>query len=205
MFRSGPFMKSYYRELRAMLNCVTFFLVFTLLVGCGANKNTENDRTELFTRDFEEGSLRGWTTTGEAFRFQPTLGDNPSARHRGQPSHHQGKYWIGTFERFQGHEGEKAGTVQGDGPQGTMTSAEFGPNMKRISLLVGGGTSAQARVELIVNGKSVFQSHGQGNESMERVVWDVSSYRGQKARIRAADEDPNGWGHLNFDDILFEY
>ena len=44
------------------------------------------------TWDFETGDLRGWTATGDAFAFQPTLGDNPTARHRGQPSNHQGQY-----------------------------------------------------------------------------------------------------------------
>ncbi len=44
------------------------------------------------TWDFETGDLRGWTKTGNAFEFQPTYGDNPTARHRGQPSNHQGQY-----------------------------------------------------------------------------------------------------------------
>ena len=187
-----------------MIKYLAFFAVLLSSIGCGTPK-APKDGTELFTHDFEEGNLRGWTTTGEAFNFQPTLGDNPSARHRGQPSYHQGKYWIGTYEKYQGHEGEKAGAIQGDGPQGTMTSAEFVIDMKRISLLVGGGANPKTRLELIVNGKSVFQAHGQDNESMERVVWDVSAYMGQKARIRAVDEDSTGWGHINFDDIIFEY
>jgi hypothetical protein len=184
---------------------LTFFVVLLLSIGCGTKKENKKDGTELFTHDFEEGDLRGWTTTGEAFKYQPTLGDNPSARHRGQPSHHQGKYWIGTYEKYQGHEGEKAGAIQSDGPQGAMTSAEFVIDMKRISLLVGGAANPQTLVELIVNGKSVFQAHGQDNESMERVVWDISAHRGQKARIRAVDGSSTGWAHINFDDIIFEY
>jgi hypothetical protein len=47
------------------------------------------------TWDFETGDLRGWSKTGDAFNSQPTYGDNPTARHRGQPSQHQGNYWIG--------------------------------------------------------------------------------------------------------------
>jgi hypothetical protein len=184
---------------------LTFLLAVALFAGCGTSHNGKENGTELFTHDFEEGDLRGWTTTGEAFNFQPTMDDNPSARHRGQPSQHQGKYWIGTFEKYQGHEGEKPGAIQGDGPQGTLTSAEFLINMKSISFLVGGGTHAQTSVELLVNGKSVFQAHGQDNESMERVVWDVSAYREKKACIRAVDEDSSGWGHINFDHIIFRY
>lgn len=187
-----------------MAKHLTFFVVLLLFFGCNTKKEVK-DGTELFTQDFEQGDLRGWTTTGEAFNFQPTLGDNPSARHRGQPSQHKGRYWIGTYEKYQGHEGQKAGDVQGDEPQGTMTSSEFVIDMKRISLLIGGGSDDQVRVELIVNGKTVFKAHGQDNESMERIFWDVSAYRGQKARIRAVDEESPGWTHINFDDIIFEY
>jgi hypothetical protein len=186
------------------LKYLTVLMALTLFIGCGTRKEVK-DGTELFTHDFEEGDIRGWTLTGDAFKFQPTLGDNPYVRHRGQPSQHQGKYWIGTYEKYQGREDQKEGAVQGDGPQGTMTSAEFVIDMKRISFLVGGGSHAQTRVEIVVNGKTVFMARGQDNESMERVVWDVSAYRGQKARIRVVDEDPAGWGHINFDDIIFEF
>ncbi|MCF6148326.1 MAG: hypothetical protein E3K37_06675 [Candidatus Kuenenia sp.] len=41
-----------------------------------------------FTLDFEAGDLRGWDQTGNAFYYQSTLGDNPTARHRGRPSGH---------------------------------------------------------------------------------------------------------------------
>jgi hypothetical protein len=181
---------------------LTFFTVLVLLAGCATKKGPNG--TELFTHDFEEGSIRGWTTTGAAFNFQPTLGDNPYVRHRGQPAQHQGKYWIGTFEKYQGHEDQKEGAIQGDSPRGTMTSAEFVIDMKRISLLVGGGSNEQTKIELVVNGKSVLQARGEDNESMERIVWDVSAYRAQKARIRAVDEYSGGWGHINFDDIIFE-
>ena len=35
-----------------------------------------------FTADFETGDLTGWTKTGDAFDFQPTKADNPTARDR---------------------------------------------------------------------------------------------------------------------------
>jgi hypothetical protein len=181
---------------------LAFFTVLVMLVGCSTKKGPNG--TEQFTHGFEEGDLRGWTTTGTAFNSQPTLGDNSYVRHRGQPAQHQGKYWIGTFEKYQGHEDQQEGAIQGDSPRGILTSAEFVIDMKRISLLVGGGSNNQTKVELLVNGKSELQARGEDNESMERVVWDVSAYRGQKARIRAVDEYSSGWGHINFDDIVFE-
>ncbi|GMF43046.1 unnamed protein product [Phytophthora fragariaefolia] len=63
------------------------------------------------TWDFETGDLTGWMTTGTAFDQQPTFGDNsyarintyrpggnPGASPRGQRTHHEGRYWVGTFE-----------------------------------------------------------------------------------------------------------
>ena len=84
-----------------------------------------------FNNDFETGDLTDWEEkTGTAFDFQPTWGDNPTARNRGQPSQHQGDWWLGLYEKYPGEERAKAlnvelGAVQGDGPQGTLTSIEF--------------------------------------------------------------------------------
>ncbi|RLN57004.1 hypothetical protein BBJ28_00017668, partial [Nothophytophthora sp. Chile5] len=63
------------------------------------------------TWNFETGDLTGWLTTGTAFDLQPTYGDNsyarinsyrsypsPGAAPVGQRAHHEGRYWVGTFE-----------------------------------------------------------------------------------------------------------
>ena len=78
-----------------------------------------------FNNDFETGDLTDWKmddTKNNAFEFQPTWGDNPTARNRGQPSKHQGDWWIGTYEKYQGPiKGkklkQKPGDKQGDGPK----------------------------------------------------------------------------------------
>ena len=63
------------------------------------------------------GNLTNWTATGNAFEFQPTKGDNPTARGRkSQPSQHQGDFWIGTFEKYQGKAKQRPGRTQGDKP-----------------------------------------------------------------------------------------
>ena len=36
-----------------------------------------------FNNDFETGDLTDWEKEGTAFDFQPTWGDNPTARNRG--------------------------------------------------------------------------------------------------------------------------
>lgn len=149
--------------------------------------------------DFEMGNLSNWTAAGEAFLFQPTHGDNPTARHRGQPSQHQGRYWIGTYERYQGRFGETPGAVQGDGPQGDLTSIDFTIRGKRIAFLVGGGSHPGTAVNLVVSGRIVKSASGENTESMRQVVWDVDEYLGGTAFIQIIDRVSGGWGHINAD------
>ena len=178
-----------------------FFLPFSAAYGQSIN----------FTLDFEEGNLRGWAPTGGAFRFQPTFGDNPTARNRGQPSRHQGNYWIGTYEKYQGHLREKSGSIQGDEPQGTLTSAPFTIPKGTLDFLVGGGSSPQTRVELLIeegsdpefNKRFVLRASGRNSETMHRVQWDLSPYAGKTGMIRIIDASSAGWGHINVDDFRF--
>lgn len=163
-----------------------------------------------FTLDFETGDMRGWIPTGDAFYYQPTLGDNPTARHRDQPSGHQGKYWIGTYEKYQGQRGQKSGNVQGDRPLGTLTSASFTIPKGILSFLVGGGSHFQTRVELLIDDPiegsiRILYVSGRNTETMHRVEWNLSSYAGKTGRIRIVDESSEGWGHINVDDFRFSY
>jgi hypothetical protein len=156
------------------------------------------------TWDFETGSLQGWTKTGTAFDAQPTYGDNPTARNRGQASKHQGSYWIGTYEKRL-RQADPAGQVQGDEPQGTLTSQPFPIQRPAITFLIGGGCDLNTvRAELIVDGQAVLRATGKCSETMERVRWDVSRYQGKSAQIRLVDLSGGAWGHLNFDDVRLE-
>jgi hypothetical protein len=156
------------------------------------------------TWDFETGNLQGWTKTGTAFDAQPTYGDNPTARNRGQASKHQGNYWIGTYEK-RPRQADPAGQVQGDEPQGTLTSQPFPVQRPAITFLIGGGCDVNAvRAELVVDGQVVHRATGKCSETMERVRWDVSRYQGKSAQIRLVDQSGGAWGHLNFDDVHFE-
>lgn len=163
---------------------------------------------DIFTTDFESGDLRGWKRkTGDAFNYQPTKGDNPTARNRGQISNHQGDWWIGTFEKYQGRASERPGSTQGDYPTGTLTSADFIIQGQTINFLIGGGnnpinkSSGPTAVVLIVNGEMVRDATGQNSETMRRVVWNVSDLIGKTARIKILDKNSGGWGHINVDDF----
>ena len=108
--------------------------------------------TEACKFDFENG-LHGWEKTGTAFNNQPTYGDNPTARNRGQPAKQQGDWWIGGAEDRPSNV-SKAGLLQGDRPQGTITSPPFKIMGSTIAFLIGGGCDINSvRAELIVNNK----------------------------------------------------
>ncbi len=161
----------------------------------------------VFTLDFEQGDLRGWQQTGNAFHFQPVLDDNPTARGRGQPSRHQGRYWIGTYEKYQGRD-QKPGAIQGDEPTGTLTSANFKIPGGSLNFLIGGGGHYQTRVELLIidpieGAIRVLYATGHNHETMQRTRWDLSKYAGKTGRIRIVDEAAGSWGHINADDFRF--
>jgi len=106
--------------------------------------------------DFERG-IDGWKRTGTVFNNQPTFGDNPTARNRGEPSNHQGDWWIGGYEN-RPSKAAKAGAIQGDGPRGTLTSSRFRITGGTISFRIGGGCDMTVvRAELLLD--NVVRSH----------------------------------------------
>lgn len=79
--------------------------------------------SEACTFDFESGIL-AWKKNGSAFNNQPTYGDNPTARNKGQRANQQGDWWIGGYEDRRS-KSVTAGQTQGDTPKGTLTSPYF--------------------------------------------------------------------------------
>lgn len=142
---------------------------------------------------FEDGTLHGWTATGEAFRGQPIRGDTVKSRRADMTSGHEGGYWIGGFE------------ILGDGATGTLTSEVFPAAAPYASFLIGGGASEATRVEILLDAEErvLFTVSGVDHEQLQRVVVDLRAYAGQGLRLRLVDEAEGGWGHLNFDDFRF--
>lgn len=154
--------------------------------------------------DFEMGDLTNWRAQGEAFTYQPTKGDNIAARSRKQVSLHKGEYWVGTYEKYRGNGGEKAGGKQGDKPMGSLTSVSFVVQENQICFLIGGGRrEKELFASLVVDGKMVKKTTGRNAEKMQRVTWDVSEYVGKAAHILVEDNSSGGWGHLNVDDFRY--
>ncbi|MBI5849875.1 MAG: DUF1080 domain-containing protein [Planctomycetes bacterium] len=142
---------------------------------------------------FESGTLRGWTTTGDAFLEQPVRGDTVKARRKDMTSGHEGEWWIGGYE------------LAGDGPVGTLTSEPFLVTQPYASFLVGGGDSNETRVEVLdaANGEVIAAESGASQEEMQRVLIDLTTRIGKSIRVRIVDEASGGWGHVNFDEFRF--
>ena len=191
----------------------------------GAMYSSAKTRT---TWDFETGNLIGWVANGNAFDFQPVYGDNsrrrmvyngfgkPSSQMSGYPQSAviQGRYYIGTFEKRPGNftnylEPDRSipeGSIQGDEPTGTLTSDPFLILGDTISFLIGGGCDHMKEyVELLVDGFVTMRATGKCNEQMERIQWQVKSFKSRAAQIRIVDADEGEWGHINVDDIKFSW
>lgn len=146
---------------------------------------------------FEAGNLNGWTATGNAFKDQPVKTDGISQRWQGQTSRKNGEFFIGGYEIVQ-----DAGT-------GTLTSAPFKVTHPYGSFLIGGGQTPATRVDVILladDGKEesvVGTAVGRNREQMDRVAVDLRKVQGKSIVVRLVDENPGGWGHLNFDDFRF--
>ncbi|WP_406698332.1 family 16 glycoside hydrolase [Singulisphaera sp. Ch08] len=120
--------------------------------------------------DFETGTLQDWTAEGEAFSGQPVEGDTVQARRNDMWSVHQGKFWVGTYERG------------GDDPQGTLTSAAFRVAQPFASLLIGGGAKESTCVEIVRNdsGQVIERFRGRRTEELLPVTVDLSPHVGQE-------------------------
>ena len=144
--------------------------------------------------NFETGDLKDWTATGKAFEQQPIKGgiapDRPLGA--GKKSLHTGEYWMGGFEKLY------------DDPQGTLTSVAFKVTQPWASMLVGGGSHQETRVELLDEaGQVFFVISGPNTEELSPVVIDLRKQSGQLISIRITDAHTGGWGHVNFDDFRF--
>ena len=196
---------------------ISFFILISAMIGVEAIAQT-GQKPANFTIDFEEGRLRGWITSGEAFENQPTYGDNIAARNPGEKANHQGNYWIGGKENYQRKTGQNPGDEQGNYPRGTLKSPKFRVNFEALCFLLGGENwSGSAPRTIAPNQMPAGSNNGvvlrSGVHStlelaqavpvsvpMTRYCWDLRSMSGNSVYIEINDSNR---GHVNFDDVQF--
>ncbi|MFN3150379.1 PSD1 and planctomycete cytochrome C domain-containing protein [Bremerella sp.] len=166
------------------------------------NNGNDIQVTEHVFADFETGTYDGWTVAGDAFGSIPqTL--NTIAPYQGKING-RGKFFVNSHNvRPQGN--VKGGDVRkGDSLTGTLTSSEFTIDFDTIEFLVGGGNhKGKTCVNLIVEGKAVLSTTGNGDNQMSLNSWNVRPFAGKRARIQVVDNHSEGWGNIGLDHIVF--
>lgn len=153
-----------------------------------ASADPDAARARILLAAFEGDDYGDWEATGEAF------GDAPA---RGTLSGQQ------TVSGFLG-DGLVNTFIDGDAPQGTLTSPEFKISRKYINFLIGGGHYAgQTCINLIIDDEIVRTAEGRDVEKLEWHSWNVGEFEGSNARIRIVDAHSGHWGHINIDQIEF--
>ena len=158
---------------------------------------------QLLNLNFETGTLRDWTATGDAFA-SPLVAQDPSPLHeKDMTIGFAGRYFLSS-----------GGTVNTK-LTGTLTSVPFTVTQPYAAFRVSGGALQDTRVELVLaeTDSIIFHSTGQGRATLQPVVVDLQPYQNKDIFIRIIDSEtgisqipyiPNDkWAHINVDDFLF--
>lgn len=150
-------------------------------------KDQPKPRTEIVYEDFEKG-YGEWKVEGDAFGTEPAKGTLPEQQ---KVSGFKGKGLVNSF-------------LEGDKTKGKLTSPPFKVERKFITFLIGGGGHANRTcMNLIVDGRTARTATGHGEERLEPQEWDVAELEGRMARLEIVDQETEGWGHINVDQITF--
>ena len=119
--------------------------------------------------NFEGGHYDSWLVWGSAFGRQPAIG--PFGEQ--QPIHEfEGNYFVNTF--FEGI----------DEAAGVLATPPFLLDQDWLSFLIGGGRDPERiYLELKIDGRMVLRETGDDSETMRRVIWDVTAWKGRQAEI----------------------
>ena len=153
--------------------------------------------------NFETGTLRDWTATGNAF-VNALVSEDPSPVHE-KDMHigFEGKYFLSS-----------GGTVNYKST-GTLTSTSFKVTQPFAAFRVSGGALQDTRVELVLAGTDsiIYHITGQGRPTLQPAVVDLHPYLNKEIFIRIIDNETgisqipyiadDKWGHINFDDFMF--
>lgn len=162
--------------MKSFLN-ISLILAILMLSACS--------QVDIVIDNFESGNFDKWTVEGDAFGDAPVLRSETEIQQKPEA----GKYIADSFG------GD-------DNLFGSLTSNGFMIERDYINFLIGGGTQKEMFIELLIEGESVLKSHSLiASGELNRLTWDVKSYKGKSAVIRIVDNAGGGWGHIIVDDI----
>lgn len=153
--------------------------------------------------NFETGTLKDWTATGDAFANPLFAGDPSPVHEKEMHIGFDGKYFL------------SSGGTTNYKLTGTLTSVPFTVTQPFAAFRVSGGALLDTRVELVLAGTDqvIFQITGQGRATLQPAVVDLHAYLNKDIFIRIIDNEtgisqipyiPNDkWAHINFDEFLF--
>jgi fructan beta-fructosidase len=172
---------------------IFILLIVSLLVyGC-----SQNASDTIVIEDFDGESYGEWTAEGTAFASGPSGGEDT----------HRMVGLLGSgFAASLNYENEPA--------VGTLTSPPFLIEKNSIHFLIsshelhflpgpGGMENPDDQViQLLVDDKVVRSKVPDEFHAMFWRSWDVSEFKGKKARIRIVDNDKRRWAHIDIDHII---
>lgn len=136
--------------------------------------------------DFENG-YGDWQISGDAFAEAPARG---TLANQQEVAGFRGQSLVNTYHR-------------GDQTRGKLTSPEFEITHNHLSFLIGGGhLPGRAGICLLIDGRTVRIATGDNAERLSWKSWNVSEFRGKRARVEIFDQETGGWGHINVDHIV---
>jgi quinoprotein glucose dehydrogenase len=87
---------------------------------------------------------------------------------------------------------------------GTLTSQEFTIKDPYIAFLIAGGNEAgKTAAQLLVDGKVVMEATANRTQRFGSRQFNVSAFKGKKARFRIVDDAKGEWGFIAVDQIIF--
>lgn len=168
--------------------CDKWISILTVLwLASTATAVEQSERSDDTIADFEEATYPGWTATGTAFKPGPA----------------RGKLIVDL--EIEGAQGQVVASseIEGDGPQGTLTSPLFPIERDFISFLIcGGNYERHACLNLLVEGQIGHSASGWHCDQLVPISWDVRRLAGEQARLQIVDEASGDWGHVNVDQII---
>lgn len=149
--------------------------------------HTARAADDIVIGEFESPSFASWRAEGTAFGNGPATGAQ------------LGRLDIGGARG----NGVASSELEGDKPQGRLTSPSFTLERRYLSFVIGGGNyEVHTCMNLIVDGKVVRSATGHFSDNLRPVSWDLKRWRGKQAQLQIVDEASGNWGHINVDHIL---